>query len=156
MILKKNGFTTVELMISFVIVAAIVITMLMTVLSIREAQYSESVYGTVMSAKNSITKHIQDDLTKRKINTVSYDTNTNTLYFRTDDKNRSITIEKQCITYLNERSCLPILNEDDTLLVYDLENIYYEWDNGYLILKVPIIHPDLEEKVTVEIIAPLS
>ncbi len=152
--IKRNGFTTVELMISFVIVGTIVVTMLMTILSIREAQYAESIYGTVMIAKSSVTKHIQDDLTQRKINTPEYIGTT--LSFSTDDGDRTLVVEKNCITYLGEKTCLPLINEDDSLLVYDLANIQYSVNAHYLIFRVPILHPDLEESVSVEIIAPLS
>ncbi len=151
----QKGFTTIELMISFIIISAIIVTMLASILSIREAQYEESVYSTAVTTKNSITKHIQDDLTIRTITSVDITDKTNVKLFLGDGNERTISITSNCITYLNEEICLPKINEDNSILTFDTANITTSKD-GFLVVRVPIIHPDLEQELSVEIIAPIG
>lgn len=64
--MKNNkGFTTIEVLITFVLLAIIVTSLYGTVESYKNKENIESYKSKVMSYKNLLTKEIQDDLIKR-------------------------------------------------------------------------------------------
>lgn len=62
--LNNKGMTSVEILITFVLVVIIIISMYNTVLSYRNRQQLESYKETIYTYKNLLTKEIQDDLIK--------------------------------------------------------------------------------------------
>ncbi len=69
--LNNKGMTSIEVLISFLIVTAIAISLFDTVTSYKTKQQIESYKNTVIEYKNSLTKLINDDIIKYKLATVS-------------------------------------------------------------------------------------
>lgn len=62
--LDNKGMTTVEILITFVIVAGIVVAMYSSIMSLKNKQTIESYKENLTTYKNLLTKDIQDDLIK--------------------------------------------------------------------------------------------
>jgi len=69
--LNHRGITSIELLISFVIVTAITISLFDVVTSYKTKQQIESYKSTIMTYKSSITKVIYDDILKYQLATIS-------------------------------------------------------------------------------------
>lgn len=87
--INKKGFTTIELLVCFVIVSAISISMFGIVMNYKERQQVESIRNDVLAYKYSMTKMIQDDIIKHKIIRVykGEDSNSARLYIIFEDEN---------------------------------------------------------------------
>lgn len=69
--LNNKGMTSIEVLISFIIVTAIAITLFDTVTSYKTKQQIESYKSSITEYKNSITKVINNDIIKYKLAAVS-------------------------------------------------------------------------------------
>lgn len=69
--LNNKGMTSIEVLISFIIVTAITISLFDTVTSYKTKQQIESYKSVITEYKNSITKLINDDIIKYKLAAVS-------------------------------------------------------------------------------------
>ena len=75
--LNNKGLSIIELLVCFVIVAVISITLLNIVMDYNSFQETEHIKNTIKTYKNTITRVIQDDITKYGLTDVQVD-NTNT------------------------------------------------------------------------------
>lgn len=69
--LNNKGFSTVELLVCFVLIVIITVSMYSTVSTYRNKQQIESYKEKIMTYTNLLTKEIQDDLIKRGLVSVS-------------------------------------------------------------------------------------
>lgn len=65
--LNNKGMTTVEILITFVIVISLVISMYASISSLKEKQTIESYKESMVTYKNLLTKEIQDDLIMEQV-----------------------------------------------------------------------------------------
>ena len=70
--LNNKGITTIEVIISFVIVVILVSSLYSTISSFNEKRLIESYKSKVLTYKDSLTKKIQDDFTKIGISSATY------------------------------------------------------------------------------------
>ncbi len=107
--LNNKGLTSIEVLISFIIVTAITISLFDTVTSYKTKQQIESYKSTITGYKNSITKLIYDDIIKYKLAAVSKSTSTTdsekttykmTLYFEKNTLDGS-----SCTANYNRSGC---------------------------------------------------
>lgn len=80
--LNNKGITTIEILISFVLLAIIVVSLYGTVESYKNKQNIESEKNQIMTYKNLLTKEIQDDLIMKGLIDV-------TIYYQKFEKNAS-------------------------------------------------------------------
>ena len=93
--LNNKGVTTIEILISFVLLAIIVVSLYGTVESYKNKQNIESEKNQIMTYKNLLTKEIQDDLIMKGLIdvTVAYDK------FEKDASTNTITPETYTVTF---------------------------------------------------------
>lgn len=65
--LNNKGMSSIEILVSFIIVTAITISLFDVVLSYKTKQQVESYKSTITAYKNSVTKMIYDDIVKYKL-----------------------------------------------------------------------------------------
>ncbi len=70
-VMNNRGMTSIEVLISFIIVTAIAITLFDTVTSYKTKQQIESYKNSITEYKNSITKVINNDIVKYKLAALS-------------------------------------------------------------------------------------
>lgn len=151
--MKKNGFTTIELLVCFVIISAIAVSMFGLVLNYQENQQIESIKSEVLTYKNTMTKMIQDSIVKTKItSSVKVSGYDFYVYFRgvnnqtKENVNSYIIVEKDKIKYNFVNYPLPKIDN----LEIDVNNAKYSVDKvgntNFVTIDIPFKHPDLMEK----------
>ena len=65
--MNRKGFTTVEVLICFVIISVVMMSMFSTISAFNEKKIQESYRAKVYEYKNEITNIIQEDIVKRGI-----------------------------------------------------------------------------------------
>lgn len=68
--LNNKGMTLIELLISFTIASAIVVSMFSVIMSYQTEQATEAIKSEIISYKNTITKMIQTDIIKGELKSV--------------------------------------------------------------------------------------
>ncbi len=79
---EKNGFTTIELLVCFVIITSITISLFGVILNYKNKQQIVGIKGEVHSYITTITKMIEDDLIKAKLTSVTIEGKRATLQFQ--------------------------------------------------------------------------
>ncbi len=122
--INNKGMTTIEILISFVLLAIIVVSLYGTVESYKNKQNIESDKNQIMTYKNLLTKEIQDDLiykglldaSIKKSNVGAMETYTVNLYFK-DGSSSQLVVERQMAndygstTSIDDANCTSNLND---------------------------------------------
>lgn len=93
--LNNKGITTIEILISFVLLAIIVVSLYGTVESYKNKQNIESEKNQIMTYKNLLTKEIQDDLIMKGLIDVTIDYKE----FKKDASTNAITPETYTVNF---------------------------------------------------------
>lgn len=80
--LNSKGMTTVEILVTFVLVVILTVSMYSTVSAYKSKQQIESYKEKIYTYKNLLTKDIQDDLIKRRVTTADIINSDNTSLHR--------------------------------------------------------------------------
>ncbi len=70
--MNKKGFTTVELVVSFVLVVIILITLVGFTVNYRDKVKIEQIKSKLIDFKNTVTKAVYDDITEYNIQKIEY------------------------------------------------------------------------------------
>ncbi len=156
--MSQRGFTTIELLVCFIVVSAISISLFGVVMNFKERQQVASIRSDVTTYKNTLTKTIMDDVAKNKINYVySPDgTNTNIYIVYSDGEYSSIQVNPttNTIRYSSKKSYYNMIS---SYLNYPLPAIpdlsidqanYFVIDstNRFVTINIPFLHPDLKNR----------
>ena len=76
--LNSKGMTTIEILVTFVLVVILTVSMYGTVSSYKSKQQIESYKEKIYTYKNLLTKEIQDDLIKRRVTSADIENNDDT------------------------------------------------------------------------------
>ncbi len=79
---EKNGFTTIELLVCFVIISSITISLFGVILNYKNKQQIVGIKGEVHRYISTITKMIEDDLIHLKLTSVTISNKSATLQFQ--------------------------------------------------------------------------
>lgn len=93
--MNKKGFTTVELVLTIILVTTLMATITSVTLVYRDrADYEEAIAG-VKDYKNTLTKIIYDDIldTSNPVTSITYDSNDNTYTLVRKDNSNPITLK---------------------------------------------------------------
>ncbi len=163
---KKNGFTSIELLVSFIIVSAIAIGLFDVILNYRNQEQIAAYEATIQSYINTLTKTIQDDLIKRKLASVTISGNQVNFTFEekdgTSETARLIVLKddenEQSIRYgiKDEEINYPIPNIADlTIDRYKFQTI---GNVGAQFLSIEIIlkHPNFDTDKRILITSPIQ
>ena len=160
--LKNKGMTSIELLVSFVIVAAIVVSLFNVVMNYKTKEQIQSIENSVVEYTNNLEKVIQDDLIKKNVTSV---------VVANDQKSANFTLQDNTVTHLE----LDDVNQQirygtlDNIITYQLPAIteltlsskstIELHENGVSVIKIIIIltHPNLKnESYQTTIIAPIN
>ena len=183
--IDNKGMTTIELLITFVIVVIIVVSMYASVSNMKDKQTKESYKESLITYKDLLTRDIQSDLImKQVIDANVVDDHTVDLTFKDGSNNRIVinkssnnTLPKEVtpcsnpgsstpdsITYGGVDFPLPDIGSDNIEIggtckkVYSLTigDVNISTDNGVFHLYVELTHPDLGNKYSINIVCPID
>ena len=151
---NNKGMTSIELLVCFIIISAIVVSMFDLIMNYQNKQQIEQIKNEVVSYANNLQKVIQDDLIKRHIISVSdintvdktatfiFDTpSTYKTYFKIDVANGIISYGKEEDVVDYE---IPAIAD---LFLSDESNIeVVTGTNGYLKINIVLTHPNFENE----------
>lgn len=156
---KEKGFTTLELLVCFIITSVIMLTMFTAIMSYRERQQIESIRNRVMTYDYTMTKMVQDDVIKRKLIRVQQNsTNKITMYFERGSAT-SLTVDNSnpelpAILYgpVGQEIRYPLPAIDDL----KIENTSWFQVDSFLTIRVVFAHPDLRRDANLFVVAPIG
>lgn len=144
---KRKGFTTLELLICFIIIGAISVGMFTIVMNFKERQQIESIHGDILTYKYSLTKMIQDDILKNYITKVD-STNSKITFIFDDHQTASIEVVNNGIFYSSKSDTeTPIfypLPEIPNLTIPQAQYFVIDRVDNFVTIRIPFYHPDLE------------
>lgn len=169
--MRKNerGFSTVELLVCFIIVTTIVISMFDLIMNYKNRQQVESINSQMVTYKNTVTKVIEDDIIKH--GGVSFATiagNTVTLVFRNREEATLFFETKESdkevwgsITYQGEQfptTDIPDMTFRLTPSEEDSNALIFKGcdQSGTFVLGIPFSHPDLMSAMGIYLTVPCS
>lgn len=156
---KKNGFTSIELLVSFIIVSAIVIGLFDVVLNYRNKQQISAYETSIQSYINEMTKLMEDDLIKRKLTAVTVSGRQAVLTFQTpkDGSTVSNLIINQTDRYIQygeagKEMKYPIPN----IMDLEITNYKLEKSNNFFVIEVVFLHPNFSKQKRIRIATPIN
>lgn len=150
--MNKKGFTTVELIVSFVLVVTIAIFLFQIVIILKNI-YVESSFKTEIMIKQSNLSNLIYTSFDDGINTISCDTNSVTFTYK-DDNTKTLSIDK-------ENNLISFGSYTTSLI----ENTYFQdlstniiYSNESMIFKmiIPIKHDKYNDNFDINIVYPLN
>ncbi len=165
--MRKNerGFSTVELLVCFIIVTTIVISMFDLIMSYKNRQQVESINSQMVTYKNTITKVIEDDVIRHGGVSSFYSSDKRTFLFTFLDHTTATLIlfsngeNESSITYQGET--FPTMDIPDMILRLDPSEedsnslSFGSCDGGgTLFLRIPFSHPDLTSAMGINLTIP--
>lgn len=184
--LNNKGFTTIEVILCFVLVVIITTSLYTTITSFNEKRITEEYKSKIYTYKNLLTKEIQDDILKKGLiaaeaKTTNEDKQTlEVLFSFKDGSEKTLLVEMlqaqssyhpfgsttendyYMIKYGSIEYPLPELgeyvNEDNGLTIKDLSisSATCQTDNNILRLHINLYHPDLGYRYSINIICPIN
>ena len=160
--LNNKGITAVELLVSFVIISAIVVSMFDLIMNYRNREQIEEFNNEVISFSNNLQKEIQDDLIKGhlvSVTNLSGDKHKATLVFENYQTSIEIKPDLGIISYGTSGNVIDyeIPAIADLTLSPDSSVEYIEASNGYLKITIILNHPNFnEETYTFMINSPIN
>lgn len=154
--MNKKGFTTVELVLTIVLVAIIMATITNTTFAYRDKSQYETTKSEIIAYKNKLTKIIYDDILNTidpiisitRVNDFEYKLITN------DNEEKNLTIinetNKIGINYDGVNYIIP--DSEDELVEY--EGVFYKEDqtNNLYSLEMRFSHSNLEDSYTIRFV----
>ncbi len=162
--LNNHAMTSIEMLISFVIVVAIVVGMFDVVMNYKNKQQVESIKNNVISYANSLQKTVQDDLIKGHVTTATVAADQKSVLFTCDrpspyQTSFTIDVANNTISYGKTDNIIRYpLPEIPDLILSDASRIeFMEADAAFIKITIVLEHPNLEDKqYTFRIIAPIA
>lgn len=150
MYLNKKGITSVELLVCFIIISAIVVSMYNLILNYRNREEIEEINNEVITFSNNLQEVIQSDLIMghlTDVTNVSVDGYNATLSFNNPDQyNTTISINPNIgvISYGRTGDVIDyeIPGIADLMLSPDSKIEYLAGSNGYLKITIILTHPN--------------
>ena len=135
--LNNKGMTTIEILVTFVIVMIIVISMYASISNLNDRQTIASYKESVITYKDLLTKEIQDDLITKQLVSVKINSNTSAVLFFKDGTQKNLTVTKVSQTIPNDvkelKSCKPSSSGSESITygdnTYPLPNL---GNDGYM------------------------
>ena len=148
--LNKKGITSVELLVCFIIISAIVVSMYNLILNYRNREQIEEINNEVKTFSNNIQEVIQSDLIMghlTEVSNVGIDGYTATLAFNNPNEYTttiSINPNTGVISYGRTGDVIDyeIPAIADLMLSPDSKIEYLAGDNGYLKITIILTHPN--------------
>ena len=152
--LNKKGITSVELLVCFIIVSAIIVSMYNLILNYRNREQIEEINNEVISFSNNLQEVIQNDLVMGhlvNVSNVSEDGYSATLTFdNPDNYTTTITIKPNegIISYGKSGDIIDyeIPGIADLMLSPDSSIEYIPATNGYLKITIILTHPNFTDE----------
>ena len=152
--LNKKGITSVELLVCFIIVSAIIVSMYNLILNYRNREQIEEINNEVISFSNNLQEVIQNDLVMGhlvNVSNVSEDGYSATLTFdNPDNYTTTITIKPNegVISYGKSGDIIDyeIPGIADLMLSPDSSITYIPATNGYLKITIILTHPNFTDE----------
>ena len=152
--LNKKGITSVELLVCFIIVSAIVVSMYNLILNYRNRQQIEEINNEVVSYANNLQEVIQGDLVMGhlvSVSNVSNDGYKATFTFDTPNNyTTTLTINPNSgvISYGRSGEVInyEIPNIADLMLSRDSKIEYLSGVNGYIKITIILNHPNFTDE----------
>lgn len=152
--LNKKGITSVELLVCFIIVSAIIVSMYNLILNYRNREQIEEINNEVISFSNNLQEVIQNDLVMGhlvNVSNVSEDGYSATLTFDSPNKyTTTITIKPNegVISYGKSGDIIDyeIPGIADLMLSPDSSITYIPAPNGYLKITIILTHPNFTDE----------
>lgn len=152
MTVNKKGITSVELLVCFIIISAIVVSMYNLILNYRNREQIEEINNEVISFSNNLQKEIQTDLIMghlMEVNNLSDDGYSATLVFNNPNSYTttiSINPNTGVISYGKTGDVIDyeIPGIADLMLSPDSKIEYLAGSNGYLKITIILTHPNFE------------
>ncbi len=161
--LDKKGFTSIELLVSFIIVSAIAIGLFDVVLNYKNKQQISSFETSLQAFINTTTKMIQDDLIKRRLTNASISGSSVTFYLKTakDGSNQTHLVLNQSEMFIRYGATGKEIRYDFPKIV-DLKIASYQFKfvgsgtGRFISLEIVLEHPNLNQKKRLLITAPVN
>ena len=152
--LNKKGITSVELLVCFIIVSAIIVSMYNLILNYRNREQIEEINNEVISFSNNLQEVIQNDLVMGhlvNVSNVSEDGYSATFTFdNPDNYTTTITIKPNegIISYGKSGDIIDyeIPGIADLMLSPDSSIEYIPATNGYLKITIILTHPNFTDE----------
>ena len=152
--LNKKGITSVELLVCFIIVSAIIVSMYNLILNYRNREQIEEINNEVISFSNNLQEVIQSDLVMGhlvSVSNVSVDGYSATLTFDSPNNyTTTITIKPNegVISYGKSGDVIDyeIPGIADLMLSPDSSIEYIPATNGYLKITIILTHPNFTDE----------
>ncbi len=166
--MKNNkGFTSIELLVSFIIVSAIAIGMFDLVLNYRNSQQVASYETTVQSYINNMTKMIQDDLVKRKLASVTLSGSRQATFTFTNPDNKGANTNAVLKINVSDEMCSncfieygpsgqTVKNKIPNIADLTIQKAEIKVDSQFLIVDILFKHPNFENSKRIYITAPIN
>lgn len=164
--MRKNerGFSTVELLVCFIIVTTIVISMFDLIMNYKNRQQVESINSQMVTYKNTVTKVIEDDIIHNGgMSSVTRSGNTLTFTFR-NRKSATLSFDS------NGESVGNITYQGEMFLTTDIPDMTFRLtpgegdsnslrlvecqETGTFVLGIPFSHPDLTSAMGIYLTIP--
>ena len=148
---NKKGMTSIELLVSFIIVSIIVVSIFNSIMSYRNKEKVEEIYNEVDSYSNNIQKTIQDDLIMGHLINVNVINKDETILTFDNPSN----YETKLI--LNSKEGIISYGKTDNIIDYTIpkiadltlstkSKIEYLLDKNYLKIEIIFNHPNFTNK----------
>ncbi len=155
---SRKGFTSIELLVSFVIVSAITISLFSVVLNYRNKQQITSYETTIDAYINEMTKLVQDDLIKKHVFIVEKREN-NTIFF---GFTQAGTGSASAIFQVSKDTNSLRYGPTDATVTYPVPNIpdlkiesfHFEQDDYFFSIEVVFSHPNFNANKKLRIVSP--
>lgn len=152
--LNNKGFTIIEILASFIIVGAIVVSMFSVVMNYKNKQQVESIRNEIKTYKYSMTKMLEDDIIKYGVKSVSTTSNQMTITLNNNQTRiLQVTAGTPSISYGTSGNIIkyPFTTEGMAIESYKLSA-----SNNYLTIKIVFYHPDIGNQYGINIVSPYS
>lgn len=148
--LNKKGMTSIELLVSFIVVSTIVVSMFNLIMNYRNKEQIEEINNEVISYSNNLQKVIQDDLIKGhliNVTNVSVDGYSATFTFDTPNSYTTTLVidpDNYVISYGKSGDVIDyeIPNISDLQLSPKSNIAFISLDNNYLQINIILTHPN--------------
>ncbi len=147
--LNKKGITSVELLVSFIIVSVIVISMYNFIMNYQNKAQIQNINSEVITYSNNIQKIIQDDLIKRHLINVEVKTQNEATFTFDNNYQTTLIIDSNMGSIKYGKKDSKLVNykipKIDDLKLSANSSITYDETTNYLIIKIIFTHPNFED-----------
>ncbi len=145
--MKKNGFTTIELLVCFIVISAISVSMFGVVMHYKESQQVESIRSDLLTYKYNLTKTIQDDLIKIGVESVTYNQLTSITFTFKDHTTKTLSVDRDQYLIHYGDTDYPLPNIDGLEIDQGTYFLIEPVDTTtFVTIRIPFVHPDLENR----------